>query len=163
MTSDIASCIADLGSGDAARRRSAAERLARWGELPRGTAAALARACGDADAEVRDLAAGALEDLGAPSAEDLPELLPLVRDENANIAYWAVTLIGRLGPEAAPAVTPLVAALSVAPINVRERSAWALGQMGPAARAAREALRRESSSNAPRLARLAAEALQRIE
>ncbi len=81
----------------------------------------------------------------------------------ADVAYWAATLLGRLQAQAAGTVSPLTAALAEnRPLAVRERAAWALEQIGPAARDALPALRQAAASKQPRLARLANEAIAAI-
>ena len=106
----------------------------------------------------------ALEEMGPPQASDVGELAALVGDPGADVAYWAVTLLGRLEAEAAPAVAALGAAVSDAQeMSVRQRAAWALGKIGPPAVPAIDALRRAESDEDPRLARLARQAIERIQ
>jgi HEAT repeat protein len=79
-------------------------------------------------------------------------------------AYWAATLLGRSGGEAASAVKSLIQALEQrSELPVHERVVWALGQIGPAASNSVSTLRRIAESNSPRLARLAKSALQQIQ
>jgi HEAT repeat protein len=57
----------------------------------------------------------------------------------------------------------LTAALQSAPEQaIRERAAWALGQIGPKAKSAIPALRDAAGTKQPRLSRLANEALAAI-
>lgn len=152
-----------LGSADPQVRRKAAEALARLGEAAAPAAAALVRACADADEQVREQAVAALEDLGPPPAESVDQLVVLVADADPLVAYWAITLLGRAGRDAAGAVTALMRCLeSPAELSVRQRAAWALGKIGPGAAAARDALGRAARGEDPRLARLAAEAIEAI-
>jgi HEAT repeat protein len=51
---------------------------------------------------------------------------------------------------------------SDADLPVRERAAWALGEIGPAARSASPALQAAAKSADTRLARLAAKALEAV-
>ncbi len=151
----------DLASTDPTRRRAAAERLT----LAPDPAAAvwLARATGDTDDQVRQWASAALEELGPPDVHDLTALAELLADGEPDVRYWAATLLGRLGEQAEPAIGALRRALDDDPaIAVRQRIAWAFGQMGPAATDAREALDRASRSEDPRLARLAQAALRTL-
>jgi HEAT repeat protein len=68
-----------------------------------------------------------------------------------------------LGPQAAPAVDPLIATLIHSSfLPVRERAAWALSRIGPAAHRAAPALRNLTNSGFPRLSRLAISALESI-
>jgi HEAT repeat protein len=152
-----------LGSADSRVRGAAAERLARMGEDAAPAAVALVRSCGDADDQVREQAVAALEDLGPPPAETIGQLIGLVADNRPLVAYWATTLLGRAGEDAASAVSALTDCLaSSADLSVRQRAAWALGKIGPAAVAARQALAEAANDADPRLARLATEALAAI-
>ena len=164
MVKSVAFLAQELVSPDVSRRRVAAEQLAQNLDAAREAAVELARAAGDDDEQVRQWASTALEDLGAPRAADVPRLVELLSYDRADAGYWAATLLGRLGADAAPAVPDLAAALGPErELGVRERAAWALGRLGPAATAARGALEQAAASNERRLARLAREALGRLE
>ena len=81
-----------------------------------------------------------------------------------DVAYWAATLIGRLGPDGAASVPALIAALEDSPHqNVRQRAARALGKIGPGAAAAKDSLQKAAAGDDPRMARLAERALGAIE
>ena len=161
--SDASELAALLSSTDLEPRRTAAERLARMAEDAAPAAAALVRACGDADEQVREHAVAALEDLGPPPTAAVPGLVGLVDHPHPLVGYWATTLLGRAGADAASAVPALTKCLdSRADLAVRQRAAWALGQVGPSATAACETLRRAASQSDERLARLASEALAAI-
>ncbi len=152
-----------LTAADASLRAKAAEALARLGAEAQEAAVALTRASGDRDAEVRDWAVAALEDLGPPAIGDVPALTALVINPDQNIAYWACSLLGRLKHDSAGAVRALIETLANhGHLAVRERAAWALGQIGPAAREAKPALQKAEQSGEPRLARLAVAALVAI-
>ena len=152
-----------LTAEDDRRRAEAAEELARRGNEARPAAVALVRATGDRVAEVRDWATAALEELGSPPADDVTTLAMLTANPDLNIAYWSATLLGRLESAAAAAVPALVDALQnhAAP-SVRQRAAWALGQIGRAAGEARPALEQAATGADPRLTRLARRALEQI-
>jgi HEAT repeat protein len=90
------------------------------------------------------------------------DLVALLTGPDPLPAYWAATLLGRLGEGASAAVAALATTLGAADLAVRERCAWALGKIGPAAGAARDALRRSAAGSDERLARLASEALTAI-
>jgi HEAT repeat protein len=158
-----AGLAADLGSPDPGVRGAAAERLARMAEAAAPAAIQLVRACGDTDEQVREHAVAALEDLGPPPADVIGQLIGLVTHGDPLVAYWAVTLLGRAGGDAASAVSVLAGCLaSPADLSVKQRAAWALGKIGAPAASAREALGRAANDSDPRLARLATEALAAI-
>lgn len=166
-TPDVAALVRRLTAADAADRAAAAELLARAGDAAADAVVPLVTACGDDDDQVREWAVAALEDVGSPKLESLTALTGLVSTTHPLVAYWATTLLGRLGKDAASATTALVTALeSASDVAVRERAAWALGRLGPAAAAARGPLERASTDAAARgeerLARLAAEALAAV-
>lgn len=144
-------------------RAAAAEGLAHLEAAAQPAAIQLALATADADESVRQWATAALESLDAPAAEDLPQLEKLLANPRLDVAYWAATLLGRLGPAAAPAVTALANSLEThAEVAVRERCALALGQIGPSAACALTALQRVGADPRPHLSRLAKQAIQQI-
>ncbi len=55
--------------------------------------------CGD-DEAVSNWVVAALEELGTPSISAVESLNSLAMAENSLVAYWAVTLLGRLAPDA---------------------------------------------------------------
>jgi HEAT repeat protein len=163
MATDIKGYISQLTSKDSAQQGAAAEALAQLGPDARPAAAALVRACGTEDDSNREWVTSALEGLGPPPAEQMKDLIALTSDKSLDVAYWAATLLGRLGAAAGPAVPGLTTALEKhAEQAVRERAAWALGQIGPAAKSATPALRAAAAGNQPRLARMANEALEAV-
>lgn len=163
MSAEIAALVARLGDPATGARIDAAERLCRAGVDAAPAAVALARGCGDDDAEVRDWCAAALEELGPPPPSAVADLTSMVAGPSSLAAYWAATLLGRSGQAAASAVDALTACLTTATDPaVAQRAAWALGKIGPAAAAARPPLREAAAGADPRLARLATEALAAI-
>ena len=164
---DVAALARRLTAADAADRAEAAELLARAGAAAAAVVVPLVTACGDEDDQVREWAAAALEELGPPPVGAIAALEGLVPAADPLVAYWATTLLGRTGQDAASATTVLVTALESAPDPaVRERAAWALGRIGPAAAAARGTLERVAAAAASRgeqrLARLAQDAAAAI-
>ena len=160
---DVAALGKQLASTDAEQRAAAAEQLSQAGEAAAVAAVPLVTACGDADDRVREFAVAALEDLGIPSTADIAPLIKLVDSPDPLAAYWAITLLGRSGKDAAEAVAVLVACVeSSNEPSVRQRAAWALGKIGPAAKAALGTLKRAAGQGDERLARLADEALESI-
>ncbi|MBX7166651.1 MAG: hypothetical protein K1X74_09930, partial [Pirellulales bacterium] len=101
--------IDQLRADAESRRTAAIEQLMRSPHL-QAAAVALVEASGDASEAVRQLASGVLEDLGPPAAADLAQLTALLSNGTEDVAYWAATLLGRLGGAAAPAAETLVSA-----------------------------------------------------
>ena len=162
---DISQLSAQLSHSKVSNRSKAAEQLARLGMEARGAAVPLVRAVADEDESVREWAAAALEELGAPSPEDATALASLLNANQTDTAYWAATLLGRLEDKAAGAVPAITAALQQSPHRaVRERAAWALGQIGVSTPTTVDALRQAAAEEPrlARLARLAQAALQRL-
>ncbi len=158
----LSQLINDLNSKEVGPRRAAAEGLSRHTEAS-AAAVSLVRACGDPDEQVRQWATAALEEMGAPSAEDASALAELLEESSADTAYWAATLLGRLGEQAAGAVAELARTVeNDNEIAVRQRAAWALGKIGRPAAGAADALRHAATANDPRLARLAKQSLETI-
>ncbi len=148
----------DLRHSDPATRASAAENLCYAGTDARCACTQLVAACGD-DEAVRTWAVAALEEMGPPPLESLAELEKLAASEDELVAVWAVTLIGRLESDAADAESLLVRLLEESEsLAVRQKAAWALGQLNASSDAAVAALKRASQSEDKRLARLAADA-----
>lgn len=131
MAQDIKALTAGLQSEDVAMRIDAAERVASLGEAAAALAIPLVKALGDADETVRELVTSALEDCGAPASSEIEPLKQLLANQNADIAYWAATLLGRLGDKAGHASEALhtAAAKHASPV-VRKRAAWALEKIG---------------------------------
>jgi HEAT repeat protein len=163
MMADVTSLANSLAHGTPEERLAAAEGLARLGTEASVAAIAIVQALEIKDDGLRDWLVAALEDLGAPAAADASALAGLVNSPSLDVAYWAATLLGRLESQAAPAVPQLTEALNKhAESTVRERAAWALGKIGPAAGGARSSLELAAKGGNARLARLAGEALSQI-
>ena len=157
---DVASLVRDLQAEDLQNRVTAAEELSLLGAEAQQAAPALAKAAGDVSEEVREYAVSALEDLGPPASSHLSEIAELLTDSRPDVAYWAATLLGRMGEQGGSAATSLAQALAAdRPLAVRQRAAWALGQLGPVATGAEIPLREAAESGDPRLAQLAKQAL----
>lgn len=92
----------------------------------------------DTNSLVRAAAAQALGRIGPKASQSLPELKPLIQDKNAAVRAEAVQALGRIGKETA--VPMLIELLSTNITDVREAAFDALGEMGPAAKAALPAL-----------------------
>jgi HEAT repeats len=161
---EVAQLQSDLKSNDAAVRARAAEQLCHLEGGAQAAAVSLVEALGDSDESVREWANAALESLGPPDVKDVAALARLVANPQLDIAYWGATLLGRLGGNASSAVAALNVAVQSHPeIAVKQRAAWALGEIGPGAAAALAALKDAAKDSDPRLARLAREAIEKIE
>ena len=159
----VSDLIDMLASDDQAMRRQAAELLSQNVDVAVDVATALVQHVGDDDRVVAEYCVATLEELGPPPASQLDDLACLASAENTDVAYWAVTLIGRCGVAAvgqAQLLGELVA--SDAATNVRERAAWALGRIGPAASAALPQLESAARASPESLARAVAKALEAI-
>lgn len=163
MPDKLSTLIAALSDRAAPKRSQAAEQLALLGTDAQPAAVALVLACGDEDDEVRQWATAALEQIGPPLLSDLEQLAALTVAKSSDVAYWAATLLGRLKAQAAPAAETLAHAVTDSPhLPVRQRAAWALGEIGPAAAPALLSLRKAANDPDPRLARLAQQAIEQI-
>lgn len=163
MPTNLSNLIAALSAPGADQRAQAAEQLAQPGADAQAAAVALVLACGDEAEEVRQWATSALEEMGPPEAADVGQLVSLIEAKSPDVGYWAVTLLGRLKAESASAVDALAHALAESPhLPVRQRAAWALGEIGTAAAASLPQLQTASAGSDARLARLAQEAIKQI-
>jgi HEAT repeat protein len=152
----------ELLAGDVVRRRAAAEHCAQHG-VESAAVVALVRASGDPDESVREWSVSALEEMGSPDVGLVMQLLSLLNNPDENVGYWTATLLGRLGESAAPASAKLGEVVAGdLPIGVRQRAAWALQQIGPAAKDVLSQLLRAAESDDPRLARLAISAIRAV-
>ncbi len=145
-------------------RQEAAEQLAAIGPRAQPAVVRLVEACADESAEVCERVVHALEAIGPPAPCDTRLLARLLGSGSADVGYWAATLLGRLGEQAAPAV-PALAAAVVAPLDdsVRQRAAWALGKIGAPAREALRTLQETAQDDGDsRLGRLARKAMREI-
>ena len=163
MTDAITQWIDALAHGSDAERVAAAEKLAQAAEEAQVAAVPLVQACGDDCEEVSEWVTAALESLGPPRCGDLPLLAALAAHENADVAFWSVTLIGRAGKDAAGEAASLVQALQKhAAQQVRRKAAWALGEVGSGSSQVSDALRTAAQAADKPLARAAAAALEKL-
>jgi HEAT repeat protein len=154
----------ELRSPDLTARREAAEQFAASPEASRIGCLELLEAVNDSDDDVREWVSEALEGMGAPDAAVLPALIRRLEDADADRGYWAATLIGRLGPDGSQATAGLSDALrDHTSLATRERAAWALGKIGPAAKSALPTLHSVIQEGVPRLSKLAAAAIESID
>ena len=99
---DLSALVASLKSNDPAQRQAAAEQLSQLGGDAQPAAVALVQACQMEDEDTRELVVAALEDLGPPQPDDVPQLAALLKLPSLDTAYWAATLLGRLQVQACP-------------------------------------------------------------
>lgn len=160
---DVDQLAASLLTDKPSRRVAAAEELATLGPDASPAALALVTACGNP--ALVDICIGALEELGPPPVEQLPEIAKLVISADENVAYWAATLLGRAGEAATPYLASLEesAKNEGATVEVRERAVWAMGKLGAGAKPAEATLRAIAESGpTPRIKRLASTALANL-
>lgn len=157
---------AELRSGDATRQQAAAEELLSRSHKAAAMAVEIVGALAIVSDNVREQLVGALEELGPPPAESIVSLKKFLSTSGGDInsAYWAATLLGRLGADAAAATDALAQfASSQSELAARERCVWALGEIGPAAKNALPVLTKLTSAATPRIARLALQAIEQIQ
>lgn len=143
---------------DALRQISTAEEV-------HGLTASIVTMAGSDDDEIRMWASEALESAVQPDASEQLMLIQLLEStHDSEICYWAATMLGRLGKEAGAAAAALeVCVRESMYLPARERAAWALSQIGPAAKVATATLKEAAETAPPRLQRLATAALEAIE
>ncbi len=131
----------------------------------RGVTVRCIKLAGHSDDEVRMWAAEALGMKVVPSPSEAIEIANcLAQPGDGEVAYWAATMLGRLGCDGIEGVAALIDCIEHSSfLPARERSAWALAQIGSGASQAIETLRLAVDENLPRLSRLANEAIREIE
>lgn len=137
MTASNAQWIEQLSSDEAAIRATAAEALCHLGEGARCAAVELIGVCDDQCESVREWAAASLEGMGAPEAGQSQALLEIATAASDDRAFWAITLLGRLGQQCCgTAVADCLRGLSKnhSSESVRRRAIWALERVSPDAR-----------------------------
>jgi CubicO group peptidase (beta-lactamase class C family) len=118
-------------------RENAARALGNLGPAASQAVEPLLACLSDPDPYVNGQSAEALSRIGRAS---VPGLLTALTSTNATARWCATIALGKIGPDAFPAVSPLSAGLRDQSENVRWGSAVALGNIGPAARPAIPAL-----------------------
>ena len=158
------SLFVELSHQDSERRCSAIRKIAQGRRDRSGVTAAVILLVADKDEATRHWACEALEATIVPMPNEVGGLIQLLRDKSdGEIEYWAATMLGRLGTAACGATGVLASCLLDSPyLAARERAAWALSEIGPAARSAMNALRQIGPDDPPRLQRLAATAIQSV-
>ncbi len=122
--------LKQLHATDLPSQVTAAEELARLAEEAHPAIVALVQHCGSVDEDLRNWCTAALEEIGAPSMEQIDELALLASSANTDVAFWAATMLGRAGALASSATTVLIERSSdgTSP-EVQKRAAWALEQI----------------------------------
>lgn len=155
-----ATTLQQLLHGSPSERATAAEHLAQQGTAAAYAASELTAACGDTE-QISDWAVAALEQLGPPPSCVIDSLATMAQSKKMLTAYWAVTLLGRAGPDAALHQQVLVTLLQDSKdMAVQEKAAWSLGRMQADSWEAKQALQQAAQSPETRLSRVAAKALQ---
>jgi len=153
----------DLQSVDLDKRIAAAEYFSQAGTGSAAAAIELVQACGDSES-VSQFAVAALEEAGSPPVDSCGVLSELLKSPEAIVAYWAATLLGRLAGTAKDCQNALAKVLSgSSELSVRERAAWALGQIGADSEEAIAALHEAAESKHVRLQRLADAAMKQLQ
>jgi len=163
MPETIQKYIDELNQSDPNRQAAAAQSLATMAEAAKPALVALIQACSSQNEAVMNWSTAALEDVGPPELHQIEDLTLLARSAHSDVAYWAVTLLGRAHDQAASAVPVLVERLtdSSAP-EVQRRAAWALGKIGRGANSAVAPLRTIAESSDGPIASQAQRALEHI-
>lgn len=169
MSEAISSLVDELESADPKRVAAAAQALAQANESIQAAAIPLVRCVGTIDEDSNEWIVSALEQLESPQATDAEQLTQvltayLAGQANTQQAYWAVTLLGRIGPVAGPASCQVLASCAgtASEPEIVAKSTWALAQFGSAAAPARAVLEELVNSPVARTARYAQQALDNL-
>jgi HEAT repeat protein len=163
MTSDFDQLRTMLSSGEAADRLEAASKLAANPDWSRQLVCEFLDAIISESEEIREAAVNAIEKMGSPREQDVDAIVKMLRSGTSDQAYWSATILGRLRASSATAIEALAACVqSPTEMHVRERAAWALGEIGSAAHSALPALEAAVHEGSPRFKRLARAAIQAI-
>ena len=139
-----------LGSDDRSTQRRALERLIHSPETAASVLPqllSLVDPADDTEHECCELATAVLENCGPPPPELTCELQSWLNHADSTIthpnrAYWAVTLIGRLGSAGRSCVSTLAEiALTHTNLPLAQRAVWALGRMADDSTEAAQVLR----------------------
>ena len=130
----------ELGDGNPATRRRAAQDLAALGPASAPALSALTSALGDRASDVRLRAAEALGRMGPAARPAVPALAQALRDADPMVRAEAAKSLGFLAEAAAGAAAPLGEALRDPDVAVRREGAKALARLGRGAEPALKAL-----------------------
>ena len=158
-----ATLLQQLLHGSPGERAVAAEHLAQQGAEAAYAACELTVACSDTEA-VSEWAVAALEQVGSPPSSAIESLVSMTQFENPLTVYWAVTLLGRAGPDATVHQKVLITLLQHSEhLAIQEKAAWSLGRMRAKSLEATQALQQASQSPNKRLSRVATKSLQQTQ
>jgi HEAT repeat protein len=124
---DVQSLVGRLQSPRLSERVDAAKALCEAGAAADRAVPALVAALRDEYFDVRENAAEALRRRGTAS---VPTLLEALKGDHFYLRHYAARTLARLGPEARAAVSALGQSLSDSAIEVREKSAEAIANIG---------------------------------
>ena len=144
--------------GDPRVRQVAEETLAKL--APEVGVPLLIPRLGVADSWVSLGAAKALGDAGPAARAAIPALEKATKDADRRVRWAARAALAKVAPEVG--VPPLIQLLGEADSSVCVSAAEALGEVGPAARAAVPALEKAASDSSPYVRQVAKKALSRI-
>jgi Protein of unknown function (DUF2961)/HEAT repeats len=161
--SALTELIASLSDVSPFVRSAAAGSLAQIGPAAAPAVPALAKALSDADPQVRDLAAIALREMGPKAAPAVPELIRALGDSVDFVRAPAADALGAIRADAHGVVPALAERLLMKDEEgfVLTSIAYALGDIGPAAKDALPALRQVLAKR--RVGGAAEEAILKIE
>jgi HEAT repeat protein len=127
---DIQQAITKLATSDPQVQTTAAEWCAQHAESAGPAAVLLVGHLQSDNSSLRDWCTSALESLGPPPEEQLAALADLIDSPTDDVAYWAITLLGRSRAAAAPYAEKLQTAAQSGRTEVlRKRAAWAAQQV----------------------------------
>ncbi|MEQ8211356.1 MAG: HEAT repeat domain-containing protein [Lacipirellulaceae bacterium] len=160
---DLESALHQLRTGETAQQAEAAEAIAALGDGAQPAIPALVQFCGDDEESVRNWCVAALEEAGPPATSHLSDLANMAQAADSDVAFWAITMLGRAGSEAKDAIPVLLERLQDrhAP-TVQERAAWALGRIGQGSEPVIFALEKVASHSGGPLAAQVQRALKRL-
>lgn len=145
-------------------RREAAKTLGVFGAKAAAALPALVAALADRDAEMRQQAAVTLGQMGPSVSAALPELLKATRDKDKSVRSDAIHALGKMGKAAVPVIPDLIRILKDEEVpEVKLAAIQELGEFGPDAKLALEALTIASRDGRPSIREAAAEALKKIQ
>jgi hypothetical protein len=105
---DVPPLVKLLKSKDGQRRAEAAEELGLIGPVAKGAIPALLEAFKDTEGMVRVKVAGAVARIDLKNPAAIPALVAALKDESGKVRRAAADALGWVGPEAKPAVSPLI-------------------------------------------------------